>query len=239
MATYLEISQAVALESGVVGGTGLPTSVLNQAQADLLRVVTWVRDAWVEIQVGSIGWRFLEKRFTSTAVIANTPEYTAGTLGITDFGRWLVADDRTSSGYSDGLTLYQTSIGAADEAPLRVIDWDEYLRLWLRGTHAASRPRDAAVAPDNALWLGPTPDAAYTLRGRYERTAQVLAANADEPLCPARFHNAIKFHALMKLAGFDEALVARAAAEAQYRPLLSALKRDQLPMPRFRPDPLA
>jgi hypothetical protein len=239
MATYLELSQDTALESGVVGGTGLPASVTNPTQADLRRVVKWVREAWTEIQISEVGWRFLRKRFASTAVVANTAEYTPATLGITDFGRWLVADSRQSDEYNDGLTLYRASLGVSDEGALRVIDWDMFQRRYGRGVQTPGRPTEVSVAPDNELWLGPTPDAAFTLRGPYERTAQVLTANSDIPLCPERFHNVIKFHALMKLARFDEALVARAGAEAEYRPLLRALKRDQLPQPRWLPAPLA
>jgi hypothetical protein len=239
MATFLSICQDVALESGVVGGTGLPTSVSGQTQADLLRIIKWVRDGWVEIQNGDNGWRFLRKRFTATTIVADTPEYTATTLGITDFGRWLVDDNREPDGYSDGLTIYKTSDGVAKEYALRVIDWDVYQRVYGRGNQTTNPPRHASVAPDNALWLGPIPDAAYTMRGPYERTAQVLSANADVPLCPERFHNLLTMHALMKLARFDEALVIRAATYAEYFPQLSALRRDQLPLPRYRPEPLA
>ncbi len=238
MATYLELAQRTALMSGVVGGTGLPVSVLNQTSADLQRIILWVRDAWVEIQTAEHGWLFLRRRF-SASTTGGTAEYTPTALGIADFGRWLMSDDRRAGGYGDCLTLYRTATGVSDEAPLTIVDWEAFERRWRRGSQVQGRPLEAAIAPDNALWLGPVPDAVYTLQGPYERTAQVLAANADTPLCPARFHDVISYLACMKLAAFDEAGMAFAGAQAQYRPLLAALKRDQLPPPRWLPAALA
>ena len=49
MATFLQLCQKLARESGSVsGGAMQPTSVLNQS-GRLAKVVAWLSDGWVEL----------------------------------------------------------------------------------------------------------------------------------------------------------------------------------------------
>jgi hypothetical protein len=128
----------------------------------------------------------------------------------------------------------------SDEAPLYQVDYWTWRRTYGRGSQTASRPSVYAVSPSNELCFGPIPDTGYTVSGGYYRsTAQVLSDNADEPLCPARFHDVIAWRALVKLGGYDEAEWPVARAQREYQSMLRDLERDQLPAMTERAGPLA
>jgi hypothetical protein len=79
------------------------------------------------------------------------------------------------------------------------------------------------------LNLGAVPDAVYTAYGDYYRKAVSLAVSADTPAMPSQFHMAIVYRALMKYAGFDAAPEVKQEAIENYKMLMQALERDQLP----------
>lgn len=223
MATYLELCQKTARESGIVAGTQ-PLSVSGQTGL-LLQIVGWVADAWTEIQNKRNAWSWMHAPWSGT-LTAGTGVYTAGSFGLARHGRW-IGDDPVTRRYPT--TLYLQAAGIADERPIFAIGYDDWLARYGRGVQVAARPVHYAVSPANELCFGPVPDAAYVARGRYTKSAQVLAANADTPECPTQFHDVIVHRARMKLAAHDEAPQQFQAAESEYNLLMGQLERHQLP----------
>lgn len=218
MPTYLALCQKVARESGTIAGVQ-PSAVTGQS-GRLLKVVNWVADAWEEIQNDRSTWLWMRKEF-SADTITNTFKYTPAAWSLTNLSRWVV--DPLS------VTMYKTATGVSDEGELAFMTWREWRQKYGRGTQTANRPIEFTVTPANEFAVGPKPDAAYKVLGEYFQDNEVLAADGDTPDLPARFHDAITWKALMKLAANDEAPDLLGYAQSLYAPLRHALERDQLP----------
>ena len=218
MATFLELCQMVARESGTISGVQ-PTSVASQT-GRLAKIVAWTNNAWIDIQNRRTSWLWMRKEFTGLA-IANTSRYTPAAWNITDLARWI-----TDSGMT---TMYDTSIGVSDEGELPSSTWPEWKQQYDRGVQTPARPVTFSITPANEFALGPVPDTGYTVRGEYVQVPQSLVLNSDVPGLPARFHSIIAYRALMMLAGHDEAPTTYAEAQSNFNSLMIDLERDQLP----------
>jgi hypothetical protein len=218
MATFLELCQMVARESGTISGT-LPTTVSAQT-GRLNKIVNWTNLAWLDIQNTRSSWLWMRQEFMGAA-IANTSRYTPASWDIDDLSSWI-----TDAGT---VTLYDTSIGVSDEGELPFTPWPEWRVIYGRGTQTPNRPVTYTITPANEFALGPLPDTTYTVRGEYVQVPQSLSANTDTPNCPLRFHNIVAYRALMMLAGHDEAPTTYAEAQSNFSRFMSDLERDQLP----------
>ncbi len=187
------------------------------------RFVGWVRTAWELIQNLSSDWSFLQGEHQS-ALAPNNQIYTDASFNVPRFGRWLGDNQRRRP-----ISIYDPAIGRRDESELREITFDQWKARWDFGVHDASRPTEYAIAPDDTLRFGPTPDKAYAIRMRYMKTAQILAANDDKPDLPVRFHNIIVWRAIMLMSDHDEAGDALALAGVKYRETLNQLTHSCLP----------
>lgn len=219
MSTFKELAQQVAHGTATVSGAGQPTSVAGQT-GRLLRIVNATADAWTRIQNQENSWRWMRREFTG-AITQSTAKYTAASFALTRMAEW-ITEHHT-------FTLYDTSIGVADEGEILVVDYDVWNRLYNRGQQDENRPVDIAVTPRNELALGPIPNKNYTLRGQYRLTPQILVADDDVPECPPRFHRIIVDRALMIIAESDEAVLQIGSHRDSYANLLRGLMRDQLP----------
>lgn len=202
MATFLTICQDVARESGTFPQIGVPLTTVGQT-GRLARLVYWVRDAYNLIQRQHQSWLWLQADFSGSTA-ASTQVYTASALGIASrFGAWLYEGEDGENEFS----LYLPADGQATENVLEFLPWEEFRRKAMIGSNATltGKPTVFTVTPANAISLYPIPDAAYTLRGRYLKSAQTLSADGDEPEMPAHFHDLIKWQALILLGLFDEA----------------------------------
>lgn len=222
MATYLQLCQKVARDSGTISGTS-PATVSGQT-GRLGLIVAQVAEAWVQIQNLHAHWRWMRGEFSGTTT-SGAGQYTNNSWALTDWAEW-VHDEYDHRPHS----IYLTATGVSDERVLIEIPWRRWREQFDRGTQTNSYPAYYAISPANEFCLGPTPDATYTVKGEYRKTVETLSANADEPNCPARFHDIIAWRALMLLAQFDEAssdyfILAR----QNYLSYLDALRRDQLP----------
>ena len=233
MSTYLQLCQTVARDSGTISSLTDPATVLNQT-GRLLRIVNWVNDAWNEIQTEREDWRWMFGTF-SGSTIANTANYTSATLGIAErFGQWRGLYEHTDEQW----TCYKTSEGQSKEYGLRYVPYERFYPAYLTGTHDPGYPQHFTVAPDDSIYLGPTPDDVYTVRGHYQKSPQVLSADGDIPELPGLFHDVIKWKALILLGIFDEAFNQIPGWERKYDKLFSQLANEQVP--RFEmPGPLA
>lgn len=230
MADFLTLCQDTAKESGTVSGDGLPASVTSQT-GRLAKIIGWVEQAWRDIQNERDGWRWMQGEFSGQTV-SGTQRYTASDMGISErFAAWRGIGDAEE----DRMSCYLTSSGRTDERVMEYWTWDEFFVQFLRGAQSerTGRPVYWTIAPDDKLVFAPTPDAAYTVRGMYRKDLQTLSANTDVPEMPVRFHDLIKWKALIHLANADESMNQNPLWRIEYTRLLNGLTRDQLPMVRF------
>jgi hypothetical protein len=215
MSTFLQICQSIRQEAGI-SGTG-PLSVVNQT-GEYKRVVDWARSAWLDIQLADPTWRWMRGSFT----FVTTPgqgAYTPAEAGIASrFSHWM---------------LEYTSLGLTppnDDQLIQPLSYDEFRTIYLVGPQPASRPVCVTVAPDQRLLLGYTPNDAYTVRGEYQKTPQMLALDTDVPEMPEQYHEAIVYRALMKYARYEAAPEVMQDAAYNYGRLMMVLRNHQMPM---------
>lgn len=223
--TFLELCQAVARESGTVSGTN-PTTVVGQT-GRLLNIVSWTAEAYRMIQRERRDWRWLEGEFSANTV-ASQGEYTAAEMGIASrFVGWRIGPDAGQRSVS----CYLAATGRSDEQWMMYHLWENFEPRYRFGADATreGRPVVFSVSPSNELAVWPIPDAAYTLRGRYRKGVQTLAADADVPEMPEENHYAIVWRALMLLGTYDEAAPQMPAWQAFYREQMQNLRNAQLP----------
>lgn len=236
---FLELARKTRQWSGVTSGT--ISSVVDQTGATAL-IVDAVIHAWDLIQSKHATWNWRRAEF-SYALTAVTPpaeaRYTAASFGLTSFSSWMRDRPRDNPVYRS-MSLYDTTIGVADEVSLTEIPFELWKVKYGRGSVTALRPTEWAVAPDRRLCLGKPPSMAYTLRGEYWKGPQTLAINDDEPEMPADYHYAIVWRAVVLLTEKDEAAAdVYVRAENKYVEIISQLERDQLPSISARGNPLA
>jgi len=164
--TFLTMCQSVR-QNAQIGGAG-PSSVTNQTDA-LKDVVDFTRKAWVDIQKMRKGWLFNWKTFEFNATSGKN-NYLAE---VPDLKRW------GTDAEEKPITEYLLSEGVAGEVPMENMTYAEFRETYLRGTPQTNRPHNYAIAPDNTLYLGPTPNGTFVIKGEYYKTTQVLTANAD------------------------------------------------------------
>lgn len=216
MSTFLELCQDARRECRIPG-TG-PTAVTGQV-GELARIVSWVKQSYVKIQNKHPNWGWLRSTWiheTSSGnpyiIIDNDNVYDtfAGVYGPIStagrFGRWWLKQN----GYPC-TRIYLTSAGVGTETWLHALSWDDFVRTHVIGRNiltAAGMPSVIAIDPSMGgtatgvprLVMAQTPNAAYTVRGDYQRSAQILAADDDVPEMPSQFHNLIVLETVKRYA---------------------------------------
>ena len=229
MSTFLQLAADLRQEA-TDSGSG-PLTVLSQF-GELGRFVKWITNAYAELQQTREDWLWMRRNFTVDTV-AGTDSYaytdctdSTTATAIARFARWYEGYDTTGFPY---FSAYLTATGVGDQQPLLSIDWDTFRRLYKFGTQTNARPAHVAVGPDLKFYLGPKPDAVYTVGGTFQLGPQILAADGDEPEMPSRFHNLICYEAMSKYGGSRVAPEAMLRAAGEGGRLRSALELDQLP----------
>ncbi len=160
---YLTLCKRAVIEAGTSGVNGLTTTA--DARGEWLRFVTWVNQAWLDIQTERDDWLFMRKS-KAFNLIPNQAEYniTTAPLSITDYGSWV----------DDSFRIYLTDpnremrISQMAFIPFR----DTYLIGSLRVSY--SMPTVVSVSPTQSLIFALPPDSAYTVIADYQRTPQSL-----------------------------------------------------------------
>lgn len=214
--TFLELCQRVVMEAGL-SGSG-PESVTSQT-GEMAEVVTWVQQAYTDIQNARPDWLFMREDF-SFQTISGTQSYTTATIGLADFGRWV----------EDGMSIYLTSTGSAGEQYLCPLSWPAFKAHYLFGSERTQTgfPMHVSVMPDKSLALGQIPNGIYTVLGEYYKEPESLSGNSDEPLLPAQFHMAIVWRAVMHAAVKKAAIEKYDHGKNEYRRLMNEMEFDQL-----------
>lgn len=226
--TFLELCQMTVQQTGTIQGVR-PTTVVGQV--DRLKLICdYVSEAYVDIQKAHRMWRWMNSEFignTQVGVSKYVGTYfndeRAGTP-ITRFSQWGFKGD----GLDMSLSSYLTSAGNTQEGMLRWREWGDFYETELRGPQTPGKPQTFSVTPDDKLIIAPVPNAIYTLRGKYKKAPQILAADGDVPEMPAEFHTIIKDAALQYVEAFDEG-PRIPAVRLRMLPNFSMLESHQLP----------
>jgi hypothetical protein len=217
---FLQLCQRTREKAGITGTTATPTTVVGQV-GELGRVVNWVNEAWEEIQNLHNTWGWMRGSFSFNCV-AGTDAYVPASapVSLAAFAEW----------HADTLRCYLTATGVSDEQFMAEWTYPLFRDYYAFGNAVSGRPQHFAVRPsDKALLLGPNPDAVYTIRGEYQKSATLMSADTDEPGLPSQFHMLIVHGALMKYADYENAPEVLAAASRNYYNMLTRLSQDQLP----------
>lgn len=220
---FLELCQDFYRENASL--SGVIASVEDQT-GEALRVVNHVKKAYRSIQNAYADWDFMRADVTFNTTAAKQT-YTASEAGLSSavFGEWMF------SPYSKQWRCYITSMGVADEQPVRYMPYDDFKRQYLFGAQrsTAGRPLVITQKPDRTLVFWPTPDAIYTVVGEQYRAPYELAANDDTPIFAARFHDAIVYRALMLYGERDGDQTTFSAAQIEFKRIMAKLEREYLP----------
>jgi hypothetical protein len=215
--TLLELVNKTRVECGV---SGPPLASVQNQTGESARMVSWVQQAWVDIQTSKEDWLFMREPFTFNTV-AQQWEYTPAQAGLTDFANWRRDSFRCSS----------VGQNYADEQLINYMDWSTYRNLYrygnMRTTYA--RPVVVSITPDKNLAFGSVPDQAYVIDGEYYVEPVEMTQDSDVPNIPDRFQMIIVYRAMMYYAGYEAAPEVMARGEFEYRRLYSRLEIDQLP----------
>lgn len=222
MPTFLELAQTTARESGsvdpaaitaVTGLTGRPAKIVN-----------WVAQAYTNIQRSRRDWGWLNAEF-SYALVPGTAVYTPASFSLTRFANW-----QPDTCHYSPVTLYDPTIGVADEGPLRQITYQQWQTLYGRGDQSnLMRPVDWAVSPANEIMFGPYPDKTYVVSGIYQKGPQTLTASTDVPEMPSQYHQMIVWEALRLSMIHDGSYQEGQFITMEMLGLRHELERDQLP----------
>lgn len=216
MSTFLQLAQRLRQECGVSG----TNSTVTGASGEWLRLCDWIATAWTELQEENPEWEWMRKT-VSFSTTANQGEYTPVQAGVSDFGSWR----------KESFRIYLTSSGVGSEWILPFRDYNGFRDFYLLSSRKMtySRPTEITIAPNKNLILGLAPNDIYTVSGEYFKTPIVLAADADTPDMPVRFHMAIVYKAMMSYGAYEAAPEVYQRGELQLASMLSRMRLDQMP----------
>lgn len=225
--TFLQLCQMTHRYLGIgdqLPGTA-PTTVVGQTGV-LSEIVQWVQDAYAKVQREQPFWDFLIKSSTwqlSTAAAITAPATIVGI--ISDYSRLVPMTDNRGNRYILANDLFLTRAAW----PVYYEKYEDFRGYRDRAPIPTGQPTVFTMEPDQSLHLYPTPDATYRFNFNYRRTLGTLAADADTPILPSQFHEAIAWRAVMLWAIQRENPNKYAIAKAEYEALADQCRRDQLP----------
>ena len=213
---FLQLAQRAVLEGGA---SGRNTTVFG-ASGEWLRFVTWVNQAWQDIQNEHAGsWLWMRKT-KSFPTVANQGTYTLDDLAITDFAFW----------HQGSFRIYNDTVGNETYLPHMPYELfrDTYLIADVTTTY--SMPSVMTVSPNQSIILAlPPNDTSYVVTGDYQSEPVALVQNTNTPAMPERFHMAIVWKALMYYGSYESYPEKYATAEREYKRIKAQLEVNQLP----------
>jgi len=211
---FLNLAQMVRQEAGIAGSG--PTTTIGQS-GELGRVVSYVAQAYQEIQDRRADWEFLRNNFSFMLTIGQA-YYPIST--VTNLAEWK----------RDSFRLYLASAGLSDERWIRFVPWQDFRDSRLRGSAQllTGRPIEFSIDPQKRVVTYPIPDQAYTIDGEYFAYPAVMALDTDVPIFD-RFHMAIVYNALMRYAAYIADPTTYARAQHDYRIQIGKLERTWQP----------
>lgn len=229
--TFLELCQQFMAECGI---SGTLTTVAGQT-GEMLRVVSWVQQAWRELQ-GARDWDFMRASYLNTGASYPFPQGTSFTttygqsvypLGTTAGTTCMVNPSSFRKWDKYSFRCYTTSnTNKTDEIPIEEIGYDRWRESYMLGALrlVRTRPVTFAISPTKAICLGPPSNGNYTIEGDYWVNPQVLVLDDDVPLgLLSEYHMIIVYKAMYKYASYEAAPDVRVRADDQYWPMYREL----------------
>ena len=219
---FLQLAQR--LHSETLRSTAAPTAYVG-ANDRHMRLFNRIADCWRDLQ-NERDWKWM-RGTTDNALTVGQQIYTGAELGAVNFGRWRPEDSTyIVQLYLDGQpnTLWYAS------------QWnlDSLRNEWVyRNTTVSSTPLNWAIDEEQRMVIGPKPAIAYKIRAEYWKEPTELAADADTPDMPERFHMLLVWGALRTMALDDAAPETRQKGEEGWAKLYGQLMRDQARMPHL------
>ena len=212
--TFLELCQRLVGKTDISGSI---TAVTGQ-RGDMANVVNWVNEAWYDIQMLNPNWKWMRYEF-SFQTSADRHDYPVADTNATRFRHW----------HRDTLRIQNTATGASDNKGLDEETWPNFRAQYLFGVQSPASPTVFAVRPrDSALFIGPTPNDAFTVFGEYQRMPYYLVDATDVPDMPEEYHLLIVHAARKKYAYAENAPEVLAEASADYNRVYDTLVMTQL-----------
>lgn len=230
MMTLLQLTNRAMQECAVAGG---PLVTVANLSGEQLRILTWVQQAWTEIQSKHNDWEFMRSSnlagggvsFVPAAGVPVTPLGTgAGTIGLAaaNFGKWVAGTFRT----------YLTSVGTNNETFLDDIGYEEWRNSYMYGALRTVQTRPVAIAPGPAMQLcvGPPTNGLYTVTGDYYWAPTSMTADGDTPTgLPAGYDMVIVYQAMLYYGGYEAAAEVLDRGTIGYSKLMSEMEAKWLP----------
>lgn len=199
MADFLTLCQEFRIKAGIAG-TG-PAAVTGQS-GEYLRLITWIKNAWLNLQNEQYDWKWMWRDDGSITVLTNTDTYSL--TGVKKIHR-------------QTFTIYQTSLGVSDRSKLKYMGWAEFKRKFVDTVATGTdRPSFFTQKPNGDIMFYPKPNADFTVEHEYQKSPQILAGNTDTPELPVEYHEIIQFKALIDHGGFEETSDVYRFASEQY-----------------------
>lgn len=225
----LQLAQSLQTECGV---SGTLTTTVGQI-GSLGRLVTWINQAFLEVQTVHDDWFFMRSSallgagcsFPTTLGGYRYPLGTgANTCGVpvANFGKWAKKSFRN----------YTTGNNFLDEIFMDDIDFDVWRDGYMYGAMREQNTRPVAIAfgPDESICVGPPSNGNYTIYGDYFSAPTQMALDSDVPTnLPVQQHMIIVYKAMQKYAYYESAPEVKARADAGYAELLGQLEALKLP----------
>lgn len=204
----LALVQRLALECGV---SGTISSTVNQT-GEALRLVTWIDQAWLDLQTKHDDWDWLRSSnilgqgasFPTTAG-GYSYQLGAGTgkVGIDPdvFGKWaeetfrcnttlqgdfLTTEDGLYITTEDGVPIALGAVtgGFQDETFLDIIPYDSWRNAYMLGAmrQVQTRPVAVAIGPNKSVCIGPPSNGLYTITADFFFAPTAMTADASVPV---------------------------------------------------------
>jgi hypothetical protein len=177
------------------------------------RVVSWVQDAYIEVQQRHYNWAFLYK-VQAANVAANKNGYTAKQLGIADFSQLVSVSRQDSPTKWTPMTM----------SPV----YDPFTYGKVLG-----QPGEFVITPDLLWYFNKMPDANYAMGVQYYRTPHELLTNLDEPIIPDEYQRIIRHRAKQLYGIYDEEEAAVQDATSSFNSLIVRMEARFLPPLRW------
>lgn len=218
---FLALVSRARRKCGVTGAD--PTTLVDQPE-ETKRLIDWVNEAWMDIQLQREDWEWMRSTFSFVTVNLQS-SYTPAEAGITDFGVWAL----------DNFRNYVTATGTRSEILMDYWPYEAWRDTYYFGANrlVASRPIVASITPDKQLALGPFGASGYTVTGSYYKVASELSANTDTPDLPAQFHMAIIYRTMMLYGAYEAAQEVYNEGEIEFKKMMGRINLNQIPMITF------